>query len=87
MKPIGYFRVTVNLIMKAKPGTKLFIWKVVLFAYEWKLMFALRLASIMRIKATQKWPINKVEDKRGYKRTLSPKLVKNFDHLLIVKIW
>ena len=51
-------------------------------------MFALRLASIMRIKATQKWPINKVVDKRaGYKRALLPKLVKNVDHLLIVKIW
>ena len=33
---IGHFWVVVNLIMKARLSAKLFIWKLVLFAYEWK---------------------------------------------------
>ena len=36
---IGHFQVPVNLIMKARLGAKHFIWKLVLFAYEWKLIF------------------------------------------------
>ena len=31
---IGHFRVAVNLIMEARLSAKLFIWKLVLFAYE-----------------------------------------------------
>ena len=41
--------VAVNLIMKARLNTKLFFWKLVLFACEWKLIFikeALHLASL-----------------------------------------
>ena len=39
MSEIGHFRVAVNLTMKARLSAKLFIWKLVLFAYEWKLIF------------------------------------------------
>ena len=58
---IGHFRVAVNLIMKARLNAKLFIWTLVLFASEWKLIynenFALSLSFIMRFTATRKWPM------------------------------
>ena len=59
--PIDHFRVAVYLIMKARLSAKLFIlWKLVLSAYEWKLIFILKtwhIAFMMRFKATRKWPI------------------------------
>ena len=55
---IGHIRVAVNFPMKARLSTKLFIWKLVLFAWNFRNKnFALSLAFIMRFKATRKWPI------------------------------
>ena len=39
IEPIGHFRVALNLIMKARLCTKRFMGKLVLFAYEWQLIF------------------------------------------------
>ena len=41
-KTIGHFRVAVNLIMKARLSAELFIWKLVLFAFKWKLIFIIK---------------------------------------------
>ena len=62
---MDHFRVAVNLTMTARLSAKLFRWKLVLFAYEWKLNFhsknfALSLAFTMRFKATRKWSIEKI---------------------------
>jgi len=37
--PISHFRVVLSLPIKARLGANHFIWKLVLFAREWKLMF------------------------------------------------
>ena len=47
----SHFQVVVNLIMKARLIAKLFIWRLVLFAYEWKLILmikTLHLASLLQ---------------------------------------
>ena len=39
---IGHFRVALNLISKARLNAKLFIQRLVLFAYEWKLIYIMK---------------------------------------------
>ena len=36
---IGHFQITVSFFFEASPGAHLFIWKLVSFACEWKLIF------------------------------------------------
>ena len=46
--PIGHFRVDLNLVMTARLGAQLFIWKLVFFHMQTKLIFigkAVQLAS------------------------------------------
>ena len=42
VSPLGHFRVSLNLVVKARLSAKLFIWILVLFAFEWKLIFLIK---------------------------------------------
>ena len=60
---IGHFRVPKTLTFKTRPNAQPFLWKWVLFAWEWKMIsiyikgWALNLVLLQRPGGTWKWPI------------------------------